>query len=381
MEDAAGNPVRPDPRIAYDARLTIGSTRGMARYLRALLEGREQQVIGLCAPGELDPDLRLVAGGFGPYPLWEQISLPRLIRKHEIDIFLAPYNTAPLRLPESTRLILVVHDLIYLDDEIPRSPSLYQNLGRIYRRHVVPKAIERADLIITVSKFTAKQLTNMFPIEPSRIRIIPNTLPEPWFRTNSAATHDRGYLLMVSGEAPSKNLPRALEAFALCRKMGHPTLQLKIAGVDARFQSRFERMTEKLGIARHITLLPRIGDETMRELYRQAELFFMPSLAEGFGIPVLEAMATGLPVVSSYTGSLPEVAEDAPQYCDPTSVGDMAAVLHRTLSDINLRKQMALVGSAQARQFHPDVVRPMIDQLWEEILRPRREAPNEVLAA
>ena len=151
------------PRIAYDARLSLGAYRGMGRYLRQLVAGREQQLLGLCATGESDPGLRLIAGGARAFPIWEQVSLPRLIRRLGIDVFLAPYNTAPLRLPPQTRLILVVHDSIYFDP-LPLSLSLRQNAGRLYRQWVTPGAIARAERILTVSHYTAGQIRQRFGV-------------------------------------------------------------------------------------------------------------------------------------------------------------------------------------------------------------------------
>lgn len=355
------------PRIAYDARFSLGEYRGMGHYLRTLIAGREQELLGLCATGEWDPKLRLVADGYGPYPLWEQISIPRLLRRHRPDVFLAPYNTAPVALPGGTRLVLVVHDLIFLDP-LPASRSALQNGGRMYRRLVTPRAAGRADLILTVSQFTAGQLAGRFGVDPQRIRVIPVSLAGDWYERGPRAPQD--YVLMVSGEAPSKNLSRGLRAFALLhQRKQHRKLRLKIAGVKARFQKGFCAEAERLGIAMAVEFLPFLGEEEMKRLYRNAALFFMPSLAEGFGIPVLEAMASGAPVVCSNATSLPEVGGDAALYFDPLSEEHMCAILHQTLGDSVLRERMAERGSIQARRFHPEVVRGQIQEFWRELAK------------
>ena len=377
------------PRIAYDARLSLGSYRGMGRYLRSLIAGREQQLLGLCATGEYDPALRLIAHGMHAYPLWEQVSIPRLVRQNVIDVLIAPYNTAPLLLPKPARLILVVHDLIYLEP-LPLSESLYQNAGRLYRRSVTPRAIPRADLILTVSEYTARQIHTRFAVDPARLRVIPNSIGKEWYATSPRDMRERdtregkppGFILTVAGEAPSKNLARALQAFALCRNSNNLNhLKMKIAGVKPSFHPTFQAQAAALGIADAVQLLPYLSDVEMQSLYREAEVLLMPSLAEGFGIPVLEAMAAGLPVVSSNAASLPEVGGEAAIYFDPLSVEQMADTLHRTLFDGQLREVMADRGRTQALRFHPDLIHSRVQSFWNEIEEPVKLVPTREFAS
>ncbi len=354
-------------RIAYDARLSLGRYRGMGRYLRQLIAGREQRLLGLCATGEADPALRLIASGFHPYPLWEQISIPRLVHRHQVDILLAPYNTAPLRLPRSTRLVLVVHDLIFMDP-LPFSRSLYQNAGRFYRRFVVPRVVPRAELILTVSNYTSQQLQSRFKLDPSRIRVIPVSLDEEWYAALPAYAAASPYVLAVAGEAPSKNLARALDAFALCRRHTHdPALRMKVAGVRPAFHPAFQALVGRLGIADVVDFLPYLPVAEMRILYQQAQVCFMPSLSEGFGIPVLEAMASGTPVAASAVTSLPEVGGDAALYFDPTSTESMASTLKKIVSEPAIAADLSRRGRIQARRFHPDAVRELIRSFWAEL--------------
>jgi glycosyltransferase involved in cell wall biosynthesis len=370
-----------EPRIAYDARFSIGQYRGMGRYFRTLIEGREQNVVGFCASGEHDSELRLIADGARFYPSWEQISIPRLVRQHVIDIFIAPYNTAPLTLPHDTRLILVVHDLIFMDP-MPPSHSVYQNAGRLYRRLVVPRALARANLIVTVSRFTAASLADRFAVEPHRLRVIPNTLAKEWYDSGSGPSNPRGYVLAVAGEAPSKNLKRALEAFALCRaRQKDSSLRLKVAGVNPAFHAVFAAHAQLLGVGNHVEFLPYVSDDEMRILYREADVLLMPSLAEGFGIPILEAMASGTPVAASNAASLPEVGGDSALYFDPTSAEHMAEILHQIISEPGPRARMAELGRIQACKFHPNAIRASIQQFWDELTHADEPVPVRELAA
>jgi glycosyltransferase involved in cell wall biosynthesis len=356
------------PRVAYDARLALGHYRGMGRYLRQLIAGREQDLLGFCATGERDPSLNLVASGHRAYPLWEQLSIPRLVRNYSIQTFLAPFNTAPLRLPRSVKLAVVVYDLIFMDG-LPLSLSLYQNAGRLYRRLVVPRAIQRAAVVVTCSEYTAAQLTSRFRLDASRIRVIPVGLGEEWFSARSVPRGDgnRPYLFAVAGEAPSKNLGRAIAAFAQFRRFSGSNVRMKVAGVKPKYHSRFQREARRLGVADGVDFLCYIPESEMRGLYQNAELFIMPSVAEGFGIPVLEAMAAGVPVAVSSASSLPEVAGDAARYFDPLSVDDMASAIGDVVCNPELKQEMATRSVLQARKFNQDVINRKIAEFWSEL--------------
>lgn len=368
MNDVQGGmgAVSQPPRIAYDARLGLGNYRGMGRFLRQLIAGRERDFLGFCATGERDASLNLIASGHRAYPLWEQISIPRLVRDYKIDTFVAPFNTAPLRLPPQVRMVVVVYDLIFMD-KLPLSHSLYQNAGRLYRRFVVPRAIQRASVVITVSEYTAAQLKSRLMLDASRVRVIPVSLGDEWFSERFASSTDDRYVFAVAGEAPSKNLSRAIGAFAQCRRLSGINLRMKVAGVKPKYHPKFREMARMLGVAECVEFLSYIPESQLRVFYQNAEVFMMPSLSEGFGIPVLEAMAAGLPVVVSSASSLPEVAGDAAKYFDPLSVDDMASALLEVVSNAGLRKEMSARSVLQARKFHRDAIDRKIVDLWSEL--------------
>jgi glycosyltransferase involved in cell wall biosynthesis len=253
-------------------------------------------------------------------------------------------------------------------EPLPRSQSLYQNAGRLYRRMVAPHAIRRADLIVTVSRYTARQLISRFGVDEQRLRIIPNSVGAEWFRDTADPREQARLVLVVAGEAPSKNLHRALHAFALCAEgMRESWLRMKVAGVKPAFHAKFKKHAAGLGIGSAVEFLPYLSEEDMRGLYRDADVLLMPSLAEGFGIPVAEAMASGVPVAASNATSLPEVGGDAARYFDPRSADEMAAVLQAVLRDAALRKRMTERGRMQVRRFHPDMVQRSVEVLWRDI--------------
>jgi glycosyltransferase involved in cell wall biosynthesis len=337
----------------------------MGRFLRQLIAGREQGLLGFCATGECDASLNLIASGHKAYPLWEQMSIPQLVRDYRIHAFLAPFNTAPLRLPRPVKLAIVVYDLIFME-RLPLSHSLYQNAGRLYRRFVVPRAIERADMVITVSEYTAAQLMSRFTLDASRIRVIPISLGDEWFSARSVSSAEHPYVFAVTGEAPSKNLSRAIAAFAQSRRLSGSNLRMKVAGVKPKFHPQFQEEARRLEVGDYVDFLSYISESELRKCYQNAEFFMMPSLAEGFGIPVLEAMAMGLPVVISSASSLPEVAGDAAKYFNPLSVDHMASALRDVVCNTELRKEMSARSVLQARKFHRDVIDRKIQDFWSE---------------
>jgi len=357
---------------AYDARLSLGSYRGMGRYLRMLISGRETELLGLCSKGESDPTLRTAGAGFGPYPLWEQFSLPRMLARHGCRILLAPYNTAPVLLPRRVSLVLVIHDLIFLEpiQNLGLSRSVYQSAGRFYRRAVISPAVRRAQHVLTVSEYTKQQILQRYSIPSDKIRVIPNSLGLEWFDHQGACSHREKVIFMVSGEAPSKNLACALEAFALYRRqVSHQQHVLRIAGVKSSAHARFRAIASRLQIEGAVEFLPYLNEAELREQYRKAELFLMPSLMEGFGIPVLEAMASGTPVAVSNVTSLPEVAGPAAQYFDPRDPREMASTIAAVLQDSDRREDMICAGYRQAAKFHPYQVRGLVHRFWDDVLQ------------
>jgi glycosyltransferase involved in cell wall biosynthesis len=346
----------------------------MGRFLRFLIEGggQERKFVGLAATGEIDSSLFLRSEGFRNHLLWEQISLPRVIAKNGFRVFVAPYNTAPLFLSKHVKLVLVVHDLIFLQN-MALSPSMHQNIGRIYRRAVVPRAIARADIIVTVSRFVQGEITARFGIPEDRIHVIPNTLDEAWYSDTTTSEPREHYVLLVTGEAPSKNLIRAIHGFAvLVRKMGDPRMRLKVVGVKPKYQPVFRAKARLIGVDQRVDFFDHVAKTDLQAMYRNAGLFVMPSLAEGFGIPLLEAMASGTPVAASRTTSLPEICGNAALYFDPLSMDEMADCMHKILSDQGLQAKLREEGRRRVIEFHPNLVREKVRHLWNHVLDSER---------
>ena len=167
-------------RVGYDAHALLappGALTGKGVQLGNLLGRYAQRFIGFAPPGENNSNLPLVQQGSPRYNIWEQTSLPALLRRTKIDVFLAPYNTAPLYIPSSTRLVLVVHDTILQENF--KHGNLRRDLYDGYRRFLIRRAARRAEVILTVSEFSKQEILSYFP--GSRVEVIPCTLAASWF--------------------------------------------------------------------------------------------------------------------------------------------------------------------------------------------------------
>jgi glycosyltransferase involved in cell wall biosynthesis len=354
-------------KIGYDAHAFVMEDGGTGKgiQLQNLLGQNLQSFIGFAPPGNKNSALPLVREGSRRYTVWQQFSLPALLRSNKIDIFLAPYNTAPLFAPRSTQVVLVLHDLILLAKF--KDASLRGKINNAYRRWLIPQSVKRSRMVLTVSEYSRQRILEHYP--SARVEVISCTIPEAWFvRENVIPLDERGeYLFMVSASPPHKNIDRALQAFAAYASgQGRSAVKLRVAGVSRSAEALKSRAAE-LGIGDRVEILPYISEQELQEAYRHAKAVLVPSLMEGFGIPVLEAMASATPVISSNATSLPEVGGDAPKYFDPANVSEMAQTIGAVLGDAQMRSSMAERGLVQAEKFHPSIIAKQVARFWNEI--------------
>jgi len=291
-----------------------------------------------------------------PGRVWyEQTVLPRLIREQHVDLWLGTCNTLPLRLPCPAALI--VQSLQFFTQ-----PKAFPGVRGWYLRKIVPASIRRAAVVITLSSSSRHEVLQRFSVPEKNVRIIPHCLHDI-FQPAAAAADDREvvtrvvgedapYILCLSALYPYKNHARLIQAFADIHTR-FPRHKLLIAGSDTRSWGRRElaEIAAKFGIASRVVFAGRVAQDDLPALYRTAELLAMPSLDETFGLPVMEAMAFGCPVLTSNISSMAEVAGDAAVLVDPLSVDDMAQALATILSSQELRASLSRRGRLQAALF------------------------------
>jgi glycosyltransferase involved in cell wall biosynthesis len=345
----------------------MNNNRGMARFAEFFIKPLKKEIIALAPNNIGDTSYQTVKKGNSFFPWWEQYILPILSKQEALDFLILPYNTGPIFGNTQAKQIAVIHDLIFMRSrkELPLSMSLYQTLGRYYRRFVVPRVAKKADIIVTVSEYTKSELIEKLNVPADKIRVIPNSIENDWFVEPIPLTERKPYLFTVTGSAPSKNVPNLLKAFSIAKNHYESNFMLRIAGINTAHHATYITQAKALGIEHQVEFLGFISDQELQLQYRQARAFVFASLFEGFGIPLLEAMASGTPVCCSNSTSLPEVVGDTALLFDPTDIADIANNLVLVLADKEA-KLRTVAAYKRATEFSEDAVNKKIKTFWRE---------------
>jgi glycosyltransferase involved in cell wall biosynthesis len=308
-------------RVAVDTSPLVQTRAGTARYLRGLLgelDARDDLVVERIAfggPGRGAAFVRDVA--------WYPVGLRREAR--EADVLHCPTYRGPYS--SRTPLVVTVHDLALF-----RHPETFNRWSRLYGPRAIPRVLRAARRVIAVSEFTRRELGDVLRVPDERIRVIPNAVDGTFTARGPAAEGD--YVLAVGTLEPRKNLLRLVEA---ARRVG---VELRVVG---------ERGWGGVDVGGDgVRWLGRVPDEELARLYRGARCVAYPSVYEGFGIPVLEAMACGAAVVTSRGGATEEVADGAAVLVDPLDPSEIAAGIERAAAD---REALGRRGIERARAF------------------------------
>lgn len=278
-----------------------------------------------------------------------------MMRNDKIDIFWGTRHLLPPGFPRRIKKVLTVHDLVW-----HIRPATMSGYNRITMKLLADRSIKAADHIIAVSQSTASSVMEIFKVPAEKISVIYHGADQyTALNKDESAEYisdkygtDRNYILTVGTVEPRKNLSTLLRTFNKLRDEG---FQLLIAGADGWKTSPVYREYEKSGFTdREVRFLGYVPDSDMNRLYSGAGLFVFPSIYEGFGIPPLEAMASGTPVIVSDSSSLPEVAGDAGILISPYDVEGWRAAILRVMSDKALQNEMIIHGLKQSIKFSWD---------------------------
>jgi glycosyltransferase involved in cell wall biosynthesis len=280
-------------------------------------------------------------------PLWAELACGSL------DVFYSPDFALPPLL--RARSVLTVHDLSFM-----RLPECSESSLRAYLMRAVPKSVRRADVVLADSKSTRNDVIELLGTDPQRVKVVYPGV-EARFRpvedlhvlasVRQRYSLPRRFVLGLGTLQPRKNFRRLIDAYQLCRNTACGDVELVISGREGwLYQPIFERVAE-LGLEKQVHFTGHVDDGDLPALYSLAELFVFPSLYEGFGLPPLEAMACGTPVVTSSGSSLCEVVGDSALLIDPTDVKGLAQAMSRVMSDQQLRAQLIEQGLRRARRF------------------------------
>ena len=350
-------------RIAIDLRKL--HDYGIGTYVRNLVTGLarqrdDAQYVLLCRPDDLDfvrmlgPRFEAVVDRSGNYSAREQITVPLALRRSRVDLFHAPHYVVPPF--TSCPYVVTIHDCIHL-----RFPQYLPNRAAYYyARGMMTMAARRAQRVLTVSEASKDDILHFLRVPAEKVEVIYNALderlaspptPEEIGRVRDRFLLTDRFVLYTGNIKPHKNVDRLIEAFSILRRRGFEDVKLLIIGDEISKYQNLRRMVHRFQLHQKVRFLGFVPDATLSALYRLASVFVFPSLYEGFGLPPLEAMAAGTPVITSNVSSLPEVVGDAALLIDPMDAGAIAEAMARVLTDEALRAGLIARGHERVKTF------------------------------
>jgi glycosyltransferase involved in cell wall biosynthesis len=355
-------------RTIIDVRTTDDHFPGIGRYtfqlVNALARQKDRDELVLLANAgkpnarfnlaslASEPNVKIMRTTARPFTLSEQWLLPRELRKLNPRVIHFPYIVMPYLAPRP--LVLTIHDVIPV-----RLPHLFPLHKRVLYRISLLLALRAAAVVICISEATLSDLKAEFRLDRSRILVIHEGVggsfhPHPkreLDRVQAAYALPSGYILYLGTTKPHKNLPRLIDALARL----HPCPPLVIAGDEDSRYKETRRLVERMGMGNRVRFTGAVKEDDLPALYSGARAFVFPSLYEGFGLPVLEAMACGVPVACSGIPSLRETAGDAALFFDPQDQDSIAAALERLLTDELLCSDLQTRGLRRSAELSWDV--------------------------
>jgi len=315
----------------------------------------------------------------GSYPMWEQFALPKAAREAGCQILHCTSNTAPVncKIP----LVVTLHDIIYMESSYAKiltgSATTYQKFGNVYRKLVVPRVVKMSRKIITVSHFEKNRIGEFFGMKgDNRLTAVYNGVSEHFKPVTDVAELKRvkekyhlpdHYFFFLGNTDPKKNTKGTLKAFSDFLKQTSSDYKLVMLDYD---RSELEKLLDEIGdknLIDQIVLTGYVINTDLPAIYCQSKVFLYPSLRESFGIPMLEAMACGVPVITSNTSSMPEVAGSAALIIDPFKPEEITEAIIKLVDDEDLREKIILKGLEQAAKFSWKAMAKSVLDIYNEI--------------
>ena len=345
---------------------------GVSRYIRFLLTelakhpGEHSYTIFVNGQNVIDqlgafhPSITYVAAPWSESQpaarvAWEQFTLPTEIRKRAIDVLHSPVNVLPEWVPQSCATVVTLHDLAFL-----RFPSVFTRAKRLYHRTFTVRSMQRATELITVSDSTQHDAHELVGIPYERMHTVYTCIDERFsnvvteeeiltFRERQGLTC--GFLLYLGTLEPRKNIPAIIDAYARLRKNYAIQEKLVLAGGKGWLYDTIFEKVQQLGLLEDVIFPGFVADTEQALWYHAASAFVYPSLYEGFGIPVAEALACGVPVVTSNVSSLPEAGMDIALSVNPSNLDELTEALYTALTDTQFRERCRSSASTVAQKF------------------------------
>ena len=332
------------------------------------------------APGEDrclkdSKNVHIIEIGSNFYPLWEQFSLPRAVNQLNLDMLHCTSNTAPIRC--KVPLILTLHDIIFLEPRDKSNKSFYQDMGWRYRRFFVPRILKKCKRIITVSDFEYNNIITKLQIPEEKMVMIYNGYNK-WFRPVEDTEliyqqyiEEPGYFFFLGNTDPKKNTERTLIAYSKYLEMSDVKRKLLMADLDRGYLDEIIDRNDIGNIRDHIVMPGYIKNADLPYIYNNAFAFLYTSLRESFGIPLLEAMACGTPVITSNTSSMPEIGGSEVIMVNPLNVNEITEKMLLLEKDKALYQKQKDIGIIRAQQFSWEYTAEQLLTVYEDVYRQR----------
>ena len=332
------------------------------------------------APGEDrclhdSKNVHIIEIGSNFYPLWEQFSLPRAVNQLNLDMLHCTSNTAPIRC--KIPLILTLHDIIFLEPRDKSNKSLYQNMGWRYRRFVVPRILKKCKRIITVSEFEFNNIISKLHIPEEKMVMIYNGYNE-WFKPVEDTEliyqqyiEEPGYFFFLGNTDPKKNTERTLIAYSHYLEKSDVKRKLLMADLDHSFMNDIIERNHIENIKDYMVIPGYIKNADLPFIYNNAFAFLYTSLRESFGIPLLEAMACGTPVITSNTSSMPEIGGPEVLMVNPQNADEITEKMLLLEKDETIYQKQKEIGIRRAQQFSWKYTAEQLLMVYEDVYRQR----------
>ncbi len=310
-----------------------------------------------CIPSA--PNFKIVELGGGPYPTWEQIALPKAAENEGCDILHCTSNTGPIfcKVP----LVTILHDIIYLESVsiLKKGGTWYQKFGNMYRRWVVPTIAKKSVRVVTVSNFEKERIKNFMGLGSNLVAIY-NGVGEHFKKIEDAKILSEAklkyklpdnFMFFLGNTDPKKNTPNVLKAFAEFNAVSKTKYKLVMLDFEENALLQILKDINHSELRSDIVMTGYVPNAEMPAIINQCKVFLYPSLRESFGIPILEGMACGVPVITSNTSSMPEIAGDAAAIVDPLKPEQIVEAIKKIVSDEPYCKALCEKGMLRSNDF------------------------------
>ena len=317
------------------------------------------------------PNVHVIELRCPTYPLWEQWALPRAAKRYQVELLHCTSNTAPIWC--GIPLVLTLHDIIFLEPRDKQNHSLYQNMGWFYRRLDVPRILDKCRRIITVSNFEMENIISKLNIPRERMAMIYNGY-NSWFKpvedtqeVYKKYIQEKGFFFFLGNTDPKKNTERTLIAYSKYLTQSTVKRKLLMADLDQDYLDGIIQRNQIENIRDNIVMPGYIVNSDLPYIYANAFAFLYTSLRESFGIPLLEAMACGTPVITSNTSSMPEIGGPDAVLVTPESSDEIASMMLRLEKDPDFYQQKKAIGLERAKLFSWRKTTENLLRLYEDV--------------